>query len=306
MGGLLLLPRQGIQDFTEGPVIDGAGDRCRILPLRIENDPALQAAGDWTPAQWYDGELARIAWQIEQSPLLEPVGLRHAVGPAGRRIQDAYEICDHEDPEAVPGFHSVSSVLRRTLQATPDVFYRPRNAKRDLAMRYAKQRGHLLVAMRHDTISGRLIGLWSAAPAFGWWTPIAIYGEKEQKALAAWWNTTPVRLMLMNRRGQKLTYPTWQLAHLREIRIPKPGNPGWDALARAYDRVCETELLPLAQAQDCEARKIIDAAAAKALETDEATVAGWRKRLANEPTVTNQRAEKATDARDSSAAVGNR
>ena len=101
------------------------------------------------------------------------------------------------------------------------------------------------------------------------------------------------------------TGPSWELAHLRQIRIPKPGNPGWDALARAYDRVCETELLPLARAQDCEARKILDAAAAKALETDEATVAGWRERLANEPTVSNQRAEITANARNSAVAVGN-
>ena len=40
---ILLSPRKGIQNFTKGPVIDGAGDRCRVLPLRIENDPALQA-----------------------------------------------------------------------------------------------------------------------------------------------------------------------------------------------------------------------------------------------------------------------
>ena len=265
------------------------------------------AAGDWTPAQWYDGELARIAWRIEQSPLLEPVGLRHAVGPAGQRIRDAYEICDDAHPQTFPGFHSVSSTFCRTLQATPDVFYRVKPGKEKLAARYGRERNHLLVAMRYDTHSGRLSGLWSDLSALGSnWVPVAVDDVATSKALAAWWNTTPVRLMLLNRRGKKLTYASWELAHLRQIRIPKPGNPGWDILARAYDRVCETELLPLARAQDCEARKIIDTAAAEALETDETTVAGWRKRLANEPTVTNQRAEKSTNAQNSSAAVGHR
>ena len=46
------------------------------------------------------------------------------------------------------------------------------------------------------------------------------------------------------RRAKKLTYPSWQLAHLREIRIPKPDNPAWASLRAAFDQVCNWELLP--------------------------------------------------------------
>ena len=51
-------------------------------------------AGDWTPVQWFDGALADAAYDIEQSTRLEPCALRFEIGPAGQRIQDAYEICD--------------------------------------------------------------------------------------------------------------------------------------------------------------------------------------------------------------------
>ena len=96
--------------------------------------------------------------------------------------------------------------------------------------------------------------------------------------------------MLLNRRAQKLTYPTWQLAHLREIRIPKPGNPAWDSLRAAFDQVRETELLPMKYAETCPARRVIDQAAASVCGLDPDLIAEWRRRLASEPTITNRRA----------------
>ena len=96
--------------------------------------------------------------------------------------------------------------------------------------------------------------------------------------------------MLLNRRAQMLTYPTWQLAHLREIRIPKPGNPAWDALTEAFDQACDIELLTMKHAEKCEARRIIDEAAALALGVAPDVLADWRRRLAAEPTITNRRA----------------
>ena len=245
--------------------------------------------GNWTPGQWFDGALAQVAWELERNAALEPAGLRYQVGPAGQRIQDAYEICDGGDPGAIPGFHSVSGALRRTLLGEPDVSYRPRAAKRRLADRYRAQRSHLLVPMRLNTVSGRLTGVWTAQPSFGWWVPIAVSDEDRQKALAAWWNSTPVRLMLLNRRAQTLTYPTWQLEHLREIRIPKPDNPAWASLRSAFDQACDMELLPMRQAEECDARRIIDEAAAEALGIVPDAIGDWRRRLALEPTITNAR-----------------
>ena len=92
-----------------------------------------------------------------------------------------------------------------------------------------------------------------------------------------------------------LTYPTWQVAHLREIRIPKPDNPAWPALKEAFNLACEIELLPMRQAEQCEVRQVIDEAAALALGVDPPAIAKWRRRLAREPTITNERAPKSDD-----------
>ena len=144
--------------------------------------------------------------------------------------------------------------------------------------------------MRLNTVSGRLAGLWTAQPSFGWWVPVAVDDEFTAKALAAWWNTTPARLMLLNRRGKTLTYPTWQVAHLREIGIPKQDNPAWAALKEAFELTCDDELLPMRQAEECTVRQIIDEAAALALGIEPEVIADWRRRLVAEPTISNMRA----------------
>ena len=241
--------------------------------------------------QWYDGTLAKAVLDLERNPLLEAAGLRYDIGPDGRSVQDAYEIGDQDAPGAVPGFHSVSGELRRTIWGEPDIWYIPRRQPRRKMERWIEEsharKNHLLVPMRLDTISGRLTGLWTEQPSFGWWVPVAVEDEDRAKALAVWWNTTPARLMLLNRRARKLTYPTWQVAHLREILIPTPNNGAWNSLRAAFDQICRTELLPMRQAEDCEVRQIIDAAAALALGVDDETLADWRRRLAAEPTITN-------------------
>ncbi len=258
----------------------------------IRSWPAeLIEAGDWTPVQWFDGELTDTIRQIESSEHVEAIGMRYAVGPAGQGVLGTFRSVPSGTAGAIKGFHSISSKFRRTMFAEPDAWYAPKPGKDQLATRYLGKRSNLMVAMRINTVSGRLCALWTREPSFGWWVPIKVSDDERAKALAAWWNSTPVRLMLLNRRGKTLMYPFWQLAHLREIRIPKPDNPAWGALYNAYEQACEIELLPMKDAEQCEARRIIDAAAALALGVDESEVADWRRRLSKEPTITNRAAE---------------
>ena len=245
-------------------------------------------AGDWTAVQWFDPQLAVVVGEIEASPHLEPLMQRYALGPSGRRIRDTYEKCDDDAKDAVRLFWSIASHLRRTMHGEPEEWRRPKFGKEALAERYWQQRSTVLVAERYDTVAGRLTALWTAEPSVGsGWTPVSIGNESRAKGLAAWWNSTPARLLLMNQRSRKLTYPKWSLAQLRRIRIPDEANPAWDMLADAWEEVHEKELLPMHQAKDCLVRRIIDAAAATALGVTEQRVADWRRRLANEPTVTN-------------------
>ena len=258
---------------------ESCGSMCRWPAERVR-------AGDWTPVQWYDDDMAEIIHELEMSPLLEPAGTLHAIGPGGQRIYDAYDIGEQDEPGAVKIFHSISSKLRKTIYGEPESWHKPRPGKGRLAERYWKQRSGLLVARRFDTVSGRLTALYSDKPSVGsGWVPVRVKDERMAKALAVWWNSTPARMMLLNRRSKKLTYPQWSLEHLGEIRIPKPDNPGWSALFDAYGEIYDKDLLPMGQAVEDPTRAIIDEAAAKVLNMDPKVLAGWRKRLSCEPTM---------------------
>ena len=248
-------------------------------------------AGDWTPVQWYEGELAEAAAELESNPRLEPAGRRFEIGPAGGRIRETYEACEEHTPGAVRLFWSNSGELRRKMRGEPEDWRRPKSGRENLAQRYWQQRSHLLVAARCNVVSGRLTAIWSPIASVGSaWTPVSVSDEKHAKGLAAWWNSTPARLMLLNQRSKTLTYPSWSLAQLRQIRVPKPDNPAWNSLRDALDKACGIELLPMKQAEDCEAREIIDGVAAMACGLDPGVLADWRRRLAAEPTITNRRA----------------
>lgn len=189
-------------------------------------------------------------------------------------------------------FWSISSRLRTTMRGAPEQFIEPRPGKEHLAERYWAQRSRLLVANKHDTVSGRLVAGYSDTPSVGsGWVPVGVEEDVEAKSLCAWWNSTPVRLMLLNRRSKKLTYPSWSLDQLRSIPVPSPDNPGWEGLLAAFEQACDIELLPLRDGEQCEGRRIIDRAAAHVLGVPESTIADWRRRLAIEPTISNRPAE---------------
>lgn len=245
--------------------------------------------GDWTPVQWFDGALADTALALEGNAQLEPSGQRYDVGPAGQRIRDAFRDSEASMPDAVRVFNSVSVKLRQAMRGEPEAWRRPKPSKEAMARRYWEQRSHLLVAQRFRTTNGLLTGLWSPEPSIGsGWVPVAVDSQEVAQALAAWWNSTPVRLMLLNRRSKTLDYPAWSLEQLREIRIPKPDNPAWGALKDAFDATCDDELLPMKQAEECAVRAVIDEAAALALGLSPDVLADWRRRLAAEPTVSNR------------------
>ncbi|MXX43508.1 MAG: hypothetical protein F4Z53_10725 [Acidimicrobiales bacterium] len=193
-------------------------------------------------------------------------------------------------------FWSISSKVRTTMRGAPEQVIEPRPGKEHLAERYWAQRSRLLVANKHDTVSGRLVAVYSDTPSVGsGWVPVGVEEDVEAKSLCAWWNSTPVRLMLLNRRSKKLTYPSWSLDQLRSIPVPSPASPGWEGLLAAYEQACDIELLPLRDAEKCEGRRIIDRAAAHVLGVPESTIADWRRRLAIEPTISNRPAEASAD-----------
>ena len=253
--------------------------------------------GDWSPVQWYDGGLADVAHhRFKKLADLGPAGNNHGFGPAGQRIRETYQACDAAASDVRKLFWSISATARTTMCAQPEAHRQPKPALLERANRYWEHRSNVLVAQKYDTISGRLTALWSEEPSVGsGWIPVAVDSAVPEKAFVAWWNSTPARLMLLNLRTKKLTYPDFSLGQLRSVLVPSPGNPGWSDLLAAYEQACDIELLPLRDGERCEGRRIIDTAAAQVLGVPYSTVAEWRRRLAREPTISNRAVEAVED-----------
>ena len=249
-------------------------------------------AGNWTPVQWYDGALAEAAYNLEGHDTLVPAESTLTKGATRRAAQDSWKRDpDGDHPDGTLVFGSVSASIRRTMLDAPEQPAAPGGRRAHLYQRVRDSSGHLMVAERYNTVSGRVTALWSEMATFGFaWVPSTGPDRDYEKAVCAWWNSTPGRLLLLNRRAKTLTYPKWSKDHLKSLPCPKPDGPGVQALVEAWERANRTPLLPLARAEECAARQIVDAAAAVALGVSEGEVADWRRRLAAEPTISNARA----------------
>ncbi len=251
--------------------------------------------GDWTPAQWYDGDIAETLHWLESHPALaaaSDAGL--SFGATGQAAQDSWVRVEH-DPlreDQVMVFDSVSAKTRRTMAADPEQAVEPGGRRAHLWEEVLKTSGNLMLATRFDTQSGRLTALWSERATFGFgWIPAKGADHGHERAICAWWNSTPGRLLLLNRRAKKLTYPKWSKGHLESIPCPKPGSQAIQSLADAWRKACDRPMLPMSSGEDCEARRIIDNAAALALGVKPDEIRDWRCGLAKEPTVRNDYAD---------------
>ena len=259
------------------------------------------AAGDWTPAQWFDGRLAQIALELEGHPALEPFEKSWKLGPTGRAAQDSWERWDPEKKDeedevdeedvlqATLIFDSVSSKLRRSMAGEPEQWVVPGGRRKKLWEGVRDGSGHVLLVLRMDTHAGVLSALRGNDPTFGFgWTPVLNSGGEAGKALCAWWNSTPGRLLLLNRRSKKLTYSKMSHEMLRSIPAPSKEHPRSSALARAFDRAKGMDMLPMAMGDECNARRIIDDAAAEVLGVSPDDMAEWRRLLSLEPTISGR------------------
>ncbi|MDE0257801.1 MAG: N-6 DNA methylase [Gammaproteobacteria bacterium] len=249
--------------------------------------------GDWTPVQWFDGALAEAVFGLEGHADLVTTGSVLTPGATGRTAQDSWRrMREGADPQMVRKvFDSVSAEIRRTMLDAPEQSVVPGGRRAHLHERVLRTSGHLMLATRYNTVSGRLTALWSETRTFGFgWIPSTGPSRGYEKAVCAWWNSTPGRMLLLNRRAKTLTYLKWSKEHLKSVPCPEPDTPGSNALAKAWEQVKHVPLFRLAQAEGCAARQVIDAAAAITLGVSGDEIAEWRKRLAAEPTITNARA----------------
>ena len=293
--------------INRGESLNAWGTEFEWPEYRVRN-------GDWTAAQFYDGVLAEAIDILESlvGMYLVTASDRCQIEPEGRRVRDAFLSPTRlgakynpnrnsprqpaEVPEGVewafPLLWAHPTDLQTTMQAKADVLGIPRKGMRRYAQEnLAPKANHLLIANRIYTHQVRISACYANEPLLGSaWIPVKMWDSSPEleKALCAWWNSTPGVLTLLHARSRKLTYPRYALASLRSLLIPDPSNESILALADAFDQTSSKSLLPWPRMHECSTRPILDMAAARVLRMDGRRVADWRARIAREPTVSGK------------------
>lgn len=259
------------------------------------------AAGDWSPAQWFDGALAYVAEEIEALPGLTPLGEMALVEPAGRRIADAFVNPLRNEPRPeYPVMWRHQTGKRTTMRASADYVTEPKAGKGAYARGLWPKASRLLVAAKLNPQAVRTASVLVDEPALGnAWVPVMPLGDsaladpneqlRSQKAWCAFLNSTPGAVLFLNRRSKKLTYPAYSLDQLRSLPCPDPGKVRTGYLAATFDELQHRELLPWTQMDCCPVRARLDAVVGQMLDIKPAKLAEWRRRLVQEPTISNKK-----------------
>ena len=182
-------------------------------------------AGDWSPVQWFDPELARAARTLGRLP--DTARLRdiwELAPPPGGRFLHAFErVADGPNrPDDVATFDSISTQIRRSMRGEPDCWWRSRPAKASLVESYLARSGQILLAARARTNQARVVAVYNRKRSLGnAFVAVATETESQAKGLCALWNSTPCLLQLLNMRSRMLMYPRWSVGQLGSVKVPK-------------------------------------------------------------------------------------
>ena len=260
---------------------------------------------------------------------LLPLGELADVEPAGQRIRDAFDrrgfahlpkrtpfssaevtdallrapaaakdmfVRDSEDGEyarAYPILWDHATEIRQTLAGKPDTQALAKQGKENYASGVLwPKAGRLLLANRFRTNTIRTPAVYLSSKALGSaFVPIRPRdrSERTEKAFCGWLNSTPFVILLLSARSKLLDYPQLSLDGLRSLLAPNPKAVDVGPMADVYEQLKNQELLPWPQMERCRIRSRIDDCVAEILGLDRGTVAEWRRLIATEPTVCNQR-----------------
>ncbi len=241
-----------------------------------------------------DGTLANALHDLEAlaGTVLAPAGTLCHIEPGGQRIRDAFLRNPQPDaPWTVPILWDHSTEIQTAMNAEADVYGVPKPDRVGYAKHLQRKAGRLLVVNRLRTNTVRVSACYAPQPLLGSaWIPVRPISPNPafEHALCGWWNSTPGVLTLLHCRAKALDYPRFALASLRALLVPDPNRVDIAPLADAFAATRAEALRPWPQMHGCPNRAILDQAAAQVLRIDGRVIADWRKRIANEPTVSGK------------------
>jgi len=247
--------------------------------------------------QWFNPNLAHAADEINALPNLVAFGSVCEISHTDVSFSTNYDygkVKDKNNPYlAVNGggnaFCSIDEKMMQTIAAIPQWKAEPKKGKEAQAKTAWQKASRFLIAAHFSTTSTRLMAVHSETLAMGsMYMSVVVDTPEQEKAFAAFLNSSFGVIQMLNRRSKKLTYPRYEAAHLKTLMLPDPATADLAPLLEAFEAVKDTPLQRLSMCADDAARKTLDHAAARALGIDPATTDQWREWLSFEPTITGK------------------
>ena len=258
------------------------------------------ACGDWGAVQFFSPYLCEKFSELTRGDLfpLTAMGKIADVGPAGQRIREAYRKTSVSDAKGRTALWQHDTNIIQTMSMEFDTYISAKPEYADRADRYWNQRSRLLLPTRLHlpTVKVTTVRLETRSVGSAW-VPCTIdvpdhLRENREKALCAFLNSSVgVLALLGNRTNKKPTYPNLSIDDLRKLPVPDFEAIGDGAvwmLAIAYDCLAEESLSSLSLMDTCDIRLSLDESVCAALNIDPEMVAGIRRQLAAEPSVTGR------------------
>ena len=254
-------------------------------------------SGDWSPAVFYEPELAETCWEFDQWPTGKTsrfvrLGDLYDVNTTKQTVgQSKWTWCDEPDAEVLVAMSASASGQTR-IQGVVDGWARRapayQNRKKERQNLLAKA-GRLLITNTQNASSGRLVAVAFNCPIVGYaWTPVQNVTTQDAQALAVWINSTIGRILLRKYASRSTHWPMYQPAAIKKLVVPNTASKHWQRMRQplldAYSAT-EDEIVPQYREPDADVRQVWDSAVAKAASIPVRKINHWRKLMDMEPFV---------------------
>jgi len=269
--------------------------------------PAAQGVSQWIGVQFAQTWTLRTAVQLELGKLvvpgkqpvdmpLCPLGELGILGYDQRDIHDAFTV-SKIDWSPYPAFwnHNAKQVV--SLKQTHNSHLLPRTVAakgRRLkdSGKVAESAGLILLVERVRTTTHRVLAVGFDEATLGntWWAFKTELSIEQEKALLLWLNSSTAILLVLSHRvttqgvWMKVKKPAWASMPVLDVRTLS--DEIIRKLAKAYDAVCEKELMALAKLDSDPVRAEIDTALSAVLGLPD--IKPLRQLLAREPGLTGK------------------
>jgi hypothetical protein len=265
---------------------------------------------DWfLPCAFAQSDLIRAAYHLVKGRFWLPISTHEAciplatlntlgkLGPDRRDLKDAFD--DVSSPTPYEAFWGHDAKAMNTIQQTSNRYLLALSeARKGRKLRKSEDMwqlsGYILLSGRMWLTTQSLMAVYLPQPVLSnvWWSYALKSDTPNQgKALVLWLNSTLnflIQLSARNEtRGAFVDFRKAVLQSMPVLDIRALSESQLQALAAAYDQLCDKPLKPLPQMANDETRQAIDTAIAQALQLPDFSI--LRTMLGREPVVTMKR-----------------